>query len=186
MPVWIRVQMLHNTAQWNSLITGGLFFGTRHWFLISPIIDVPLETRLCAPINTLRPRQNGRRIADDTFKCIFLNKNVRISIKISLKFVPMVSINNIPALVQIIAWRGQGDKPLFEPTMVRLPTHICITRPQWVNPLLADFLFSIPAWISNHMPSKVWYEITYPFPNFNGCRHWSMGMDKQFPWHNLW
>ena len=26
----------------------------------------------------------------------------------------------------------------------------------------------IPAWISNHMPSKVWDEITYPFLNFNG------------------
>ena len=24
------------------------------------------------------------------------------------------------------------------------------------------------AWISNHIPSKVWDEITYPFPNFNG------------------
>ena len=27
----------------------------------------------------------------------------------------------------------------------------------------------IPAWISNHMPSKMWYKITSPFPNFNGC-----------------
>ena len=27
----------------------------------------------------------------------------------------------------------------------------------------------IPVWIRNHMPSKVWDEITYPFPNFNGC-----------------
>ena len=27
----------------------------------------------------------------------------------------------------------------------------------------------IPAWISNHMPSKVWDEITYPFLNFSGC-----------------
>ena len=27
----------------------------------------------------------------------------------------------------------------------------------------------IPAWISNHMPSKVWDEITYPFLNFNGA-----------------
>ena len=26
----------------------------------------------------------------------------------------------------------------------------------------------IPAWISNHMPSTVWGEITYPFRNFNG------------------
>ena len=30
-------------------------------------------------------------------------------------------------------------------------------------------LTSIPAWISNHMPSEVWGGITYPFPNFNGC-----------------
>ena len=36
-------------------------------------------------INSLRPRQNGRLFADDTLKCIFLNENVRISIKISLK-----------------------------------------------------------------------------------------------------
>ena len=26
-----------------------------------------------------------------------------------------------------------------------------------------------PTWLSNHMPGKVWGEITYPFPNFNGC-----------------
>ena len=30
-------------------------------------------------------------------------------------------------------------------------------------------LTCIPAWIRNHMPSKVWDEITYPFPKFNGC-----------------
>ena len=30
-------------------------------------------------------------------------------------------------------------------------------------------LILIPAWISNHMPCKVWDEITYPFPNFNGA-----------------
>ena len=52
-------------------------------------------------VNTLRPRQNGRHFADDTFKPIFLNENFRISIKISLKFVPKVPINNIPSLVQI-------------------------------------------------------------------------------------
>ena len=50
------------------------------------------------PFNTLRPRQNGRRFADDTFKCVFFNENVRISIKISLKFVPKGPINNNPAL----------------------------------------------------------------------------------------
>ena len=56
-------------------------------------------------VNTLRPRPNGRRFADDTFKRIFLNENVIISIKISLKFVPKGPINNNPALVQIMAWR---------------------------------------------------------------------------------
>ena len=84
-------------------------------------------------INTLRPRQNGRRFTDDTFKRIFLNENVRISIKISLKFVPKGPINNIPALVQIMAWHRSGDKPLSEPMMVSLLTYICVTRPQWVN-----------------------------------------------------
>ena len=86
-------------------------------------------------INTLRPRQNGRRFADDIFKRIFLNENVRISIKISLKFAPKGPINNIPALVQIMAWRRSGDKPLSEPMMVSLLTHICVTRPQWVKKL---------------------------------------------------
>ena len=86
-------------------------------------------------INTLRPRQNGRRFADDTFKRIFLNENVRISIEISLKFVPKGPINNIPALVQIMAWRRSGDKPLSEPMMDSLLTHICVTRPQWVKQL---------------------------------------------------
>ena len=84
-------------------------------------------------INTLRPRQNERHFADDIFKRIFLNANILIPIKISPKFVPKGSINNIPALVQIMAWRRPGDKPLSEPMMVNLPTHICVTRPQWVN-----------------------------------------------------
>ena len=84
-------------------------------------------------INTLRPRQNGRHLPDDIFKSISFNENVWISIEISLKFVRKVSINNIPALVQIMAWRRPGDKPLSRPMMVRLPTHICVTRPQWVN-----------------------------------------------------
>ena len=66
--------------------------------------------------NTLRPRQNGHHFADDTFKHIFLNENVCISIEISLKFVPKDQMNNMPALVQIMAWRRTGDKPLSEST----------------------------------------------------------------------
>ena len=84
-------------------------------------------------INTLRPRQNGRHFPDDNFKRIFFNENVWFPIKISLKFVPNGPIDNIPTLVQIMAWRRPGDKPLFEPMMVSFLTHICVTRPQWVN-----------------------------------------------------
>ena len=95
--------------------------------------QTPYHVKVQTIINTLRPRQNGRHFTDDIFKCIFLNENVWIPIKISLKFVPQGPINNIPALVLIMAWRRPGDKPLSGPMMVRLPTHICVTRPQWVK-----------------------------------------------------
>ena len=83
--------------------------------------------------NTLRPRQNGRHFVDDVFKCIFLNENMWILLKISLKFVPKGPINNIPSLVQIMSWRRPGDKSLSEPMMVSLLTHICVPRPQRVD-----------------------------------------------------
>ena len=65
-------------------------------------------------INTLRPRQNGRHVPDDIFKCFFLNDNVWIAINISLKFVPwgskqqflsICSDNGLaPARRQTIIW----------------------------------------------------------------------------------
>ena len=74
------------------------------------------------------------------FQALFTNAfcwmKISISINISLKCNP---INNIPAsaLVYIMAWRCPGDKPLSEPTTFSLPTHICVTRPQWVK----DYFF---------------------------------------------
>ena len=55
---------------------------------------------------------------DVIFILIFFNENVWISIKISLTFVPKGPINNNTALVQIMACRLFGDKPLSEPMMV--------------------------------------------------------------------
>ena len=49
-------------------------------------------------------------------------------VEFRLKFVPRGPINNIPALVQIMAWRRLGDESLSESMMVRLPTHICVTH----------------------------------------------------------
>ena len=64
-------------------------------------------------------RQNGWHFADDIFTCIFLNENIWILLKMSLKFVPEVWVNNIPSLIQIMTWRRPGDKPLSEPMMTQ-------------------------------------------------------------------
>ena len=84
-------------------------------------------------VNTLRLRQNGRHFPGDIFKWIFLNETAWISIKLSQKFVPDDPIKKIPALVQIMAWCRSGDRPSSEQMMVRLLTHICVSRPQWVK-----------------------------------------------------
>ena len=117
------------------------------WATVVDIMPIWIQNKIFQYFNTLRPRQNGRHFADNIFKCIFGNENVWISIRISLKFVPVGPINNIPALVQIMAWRLPGDKPLSEPMLVCLPRHICITQPQWVKDvnklLLCKFLEGI-------------------------------------------
>ena len=97
-----------------------------------------------ATINTLRPRQHGRHFPDDIFRCILLNENIWIAINISLSFVPKGPIDNIPALVQIMAWRRSGDKPLSGPMMLSLLTHICVIRPQWTN----ITVYLIKKWVS--------------------------------------
>ena len=43
------------------------------------------------------------------------------------------------------------------------------------TPFSQHGLTFMPAWIGNHMPGKVWDEITYPFPN---CNRWNLEMDK--------
>ena len=57
--------------------------------------------------------------AENIFKCIFLNKNDRITTQISLKLVPKSPVDYKPALVQVMAWRQTGDKPLPEPMMTQ-------------------------------------------------------------------
>ena len=116
--LWLAVNVAHGTAFWSQR-TEAVGRGI-----------LAEEPRPEDYINSLRPRQKGRHFADDIFKRIFLNENIRISTKNSLKFVPKGLINNIPALVLIMAWRRSGDKPLSEPMLVRSLTHICVTRPQ--------------------------------------------------------
>ena len=140
--MWIRYERLHNHDKAKHNKTVCIFLGIYciyiHIYIYMCVLQLLIHalTSTAIFINTLRPRQNGRHFADDIFKCIFSNENAWISLKFSLKFVPKGPINNNPALVQIMAWRRSGDKPLSEPMMIGLPTHICVTRPQWVKPSL--------------------------------------------------
>ena len=63
----------------------------------------PLENRLFVlkiPVFNSSPLDNMAAVlADDNFKCIFLNEKLCILIQISLKFVPKGPIDNNPALV---------------------------------------------------------------------------------------
>ena len=81
-----------------------------YWIVRQELVkhEVNYADFVCVHFNTLRRRQNRRHFPDDFFKCIFLNGNVWIPIKNSLKFVPKGPINNIPALVWIMAWRRQA------------------------------------------------------------------------------
>ena len=72
-------------------------------------------------------------------------------------FVPMGSINNIPALVQTMAWHQPGDKLLSEPMIVSFLTHIDVTRPQQHIKALCEmslvihdqsFIIPYPVWFS--------------------------------------
>ena len=78
--------------------------------------------------NTVNPRQNGHHFADDIFNCIFLNENVSIPIKMPLKVIPKGPINTPPGSVKIMAWHRPDSKPLSEPMMVSLPTHISLNE----------------------------------------------------------
>ena len=119
----VQLKMLLNwmKAQWHCSTQNVSEFNESTMTLFNSV--QPSDANMHNFINTLRPRQNGRHFPDDSFKWIFLNENVWTSIEASLKFVAKGPINNIPALVQVMAWRRPGDKPLSEPMMVSLLTH---------------------------------------------------------------
>ena len=101
------------------------------------ITSISLRGQWVDGFNRLRVKQNGHHFADDILKCIFLNENIWIWIKISLKFVPNGPIINIPALAHIMAWRRPGQ------WWPRLPTHICVARPQRVKTLRPNVLVNM-------------------------------------------
>ena len=94
---------------------GHFVLGEMSWCTERPTLADALPPH----INSSFPAQNCCHFTDVIFRCIFLNENVWISIRISLNFVPTISMNNIQVMVQIMAWRRIGDKPLSEAMLTR-------------------------------------------------------------------
>ena len=66
------------------------------------------------------PHDKMTAITQTTFSNAFnSNRSIWISSKTSLKFVPKGPINSIPALIQIMASRRPGDRPLSEPMLTQ-------------------------------------------------------------------
>ena len=131
------------------------------WAGSSLAVEVMACSFFCtkALFNTLRPRLKGRHFADNLLKCIFLYENVWILIKILLNFVPLGPIYNIAALIQIMAWRRPGGKPLSEAMVVTLPRQICVTRPQcWIviNKTLLNIQHDFSTFRSLHSRKCPW------------------------------
>ena len=133
-PLWSALKFVWNSRKTTRTITTSVF--------ILLLVDSYLYSNNPLCITHWGRDKMAAIFPDDNFKYIFMNENVRISLKISLNFASRVRINNIPALFLIMAWRHSGDKPLSESMMVRLPTHICITRPQWDNHIIALSLYT--------------------------------------------
>ena len=119
-------------------------------------------------INTLRPRQEAA-IFQTTFSNDFLNENIYLSIEISFRFVPRSPVNNTPALVQIMAWPSHYLNQWWL-------VYWCIYPSLGLNELTL-----IPAWINNHMPSKVWDEVS----KLQQLQCWSLGMGLVITSHTL-
>ena len=80
-------------------------------------------------VNWSLPGQNDRHFADNVFKSSSLNEKFGISIWIFLKFVPKDPTDNKSILVQVMAWRQTGDKPLPGPMLTQFTD--AYMRHQW-------------------------------------------------------
>ena len=86
--------------------------GELHWTLLMKRQDIGLANS--SPLDKM-----AVILADAIFKYIFLNRNDRILVHISLKYIPRGPIDKKATFVQIMTWRRTGDKPLPEPMMTQ-------------------------------------------------------------------
>ena len=174
---WTHNQVFPLYRQWLSAVKQQAItlnnIGQVLWWHISSLDQNEWITIIQSPTHLIWPSQNCQHNAD-IFKCIFLNENIWISLKILLKFVPEVQINIIPTLVQIMDWHEPGDKPLSEPMMVSLLMHICITWPQWVKYVCHMYPFRYSTVTCKHV-LPLWWRVIVCY-RFKVLSAWSIKM----------
>ena len=106
-------------AKCAPVVEGISYTATEYCFLYDNIWIKASPLTSGASLTHLLLEKMAAILADDNFKCIFLNGNDRIPIQISLRFVPCSPIDNKPALVHVMAWRRRVDKPLPEPMLIQ-------------------------------------------------------------------
>ena len=103
-------------------------------------------------------------LAEDIFKCIFLNENDRIQIQISLKLVPKNPVDNKPALVQVMAWRQIGQ------WWLSILMHMCSTKGKWVKVNnRGPWNYSISPKL--YILFRVWFGMAQFLPYHSGLSH---------------
>ena len=112
-----------SNTQTNKPVMNNCIVWCRYYMVICS--DV---VKINAPFNTLRPKQYGRHIADNIFKCTFFNENMWHSLKFHWALFLSVQLT----VSKHRLGSRQGDKSLSEPLVVRFPLHICVTRFQCV------------------------------------------------------
>ena len=125
--------------EWELLNYQDGFFVSRRLFNYSKWCTIQMllyETYLTHPL-----LDEMAAILQTIFPCAFYLMKILYFVWISLKFAPMSPIDNTSTLVQVMAWRRTGDKPLPEPNNIcwlSLLTHICGTRGRSVNLSIAS------------------------------------------------
>ena len=112
---WISIKFDVRHSFWQVMYTEGVW---SHWGELIESRCRILHSK--NSINSSPPGQNGRNFTDDMFKRIFVNENIWMLNKFSLKCALWGWIHNMSALVQIMVWRRPGDKPLSEPMLTQL------------------------------------------------------------------
>ena len=112
----------------NTITTGAL----AEFLVIANGDDLP-GNRQCiwSSLNHL-PLENDRLIADDIFKCIFVNEKFCILIRFSAKFVGNGPIRHNQVLVHVMAWRRAGESHHLNQCWSSSSTHIWVTKGRWV------------------------------------------------------